>query len=199
MTTTIHIVDDDEALRKAISRLLTAHGYEVAVYESAEKFLASSIGGRACLLLDVRMPGLSGLQAQAHLAQRGDLLPVIFLTGHGDIPMSVHAIKAGAQDFLTKPVPARELIAAIEAGLAQYDRLSEQHSQTFQLKQRYATLTPREREVFKEVATGKLNKVIAAELGTVERTVKAHRQRVMEKMDAASLADLVQMANQLGI
>lgn len=199
MTATIHIVDDDAAFRKAISRLLAAHGYQVAIYESAEKFLAATVSGRGCLLLDVRMPGLSGLQAQAHLSRRGDLLPIIFLTGHGDIPMSVCAIKAGAMDFLTKPVHGQDLVAAIEAGLAQYDRLSQQHGQLLELKGRYASLTPREKEVFKEVVAGKLNRLIAAQLGTTERTVKAHRQRVMEKMEALSVADLVHMASQLGL
>ncbi|MCC4114783.1 response regulator [Aromatoleum toluclasticum] len=199
MTGTIHIVDDDAAFLKAVSRLLTAHGYKIAAYASAEEFLATDIAaGRGCMILDVRMSGISGLQTQARLVERGDLLPIIFLTGHGDIPMSVRAIKDGAVDFLTKPVLAKDLMASIDAALAQYDRAWSQHRHAAELKARYASLTAREKEVFGEIVAGKLNRVIASDLGTVERTIKAHRQKIMEKMCAASLADLVQMAVQLG-
>lgn len=193
----IHVVDDDESFRRAITRLLRAHDYEVAAYSSAEKFLAENANGRGCILLDVRMPGLSGLQAQEFISGRHDGLPIVFVTGHGDISMCVRAIKAGAEDFLMKPIPAERLLTAIESALAKYDDALEQHNELNALRERYQQLSPRETQVFDGVVAGKLNKEIALELGTAERTIKAHRHQVMEKMQAPSLADLVRMARRL--
>ncbi len=195
--TVIHIVDDDKSFRTAITRLLVAHGYMVTSYGSAEEYLSNKVVDRGCLLLDVRMPGISGLQAQAELAERSHSLPIVFVTGHGDIPMSVRAIKAGAEDFLTKPIPSARLLTAIESALNRYDETWMQKRSMNELHERFAKLTPREVEVFRAVVSGKLNKVVADELGTVERTIKAHRHQVMEKMQATSLAELVGFSRQL--
>lgn len=190
----IHIVDDDASFRAAVSRLLRTLGYSVLAYATAEEFLSTSIEGRGCILLDVRMPGLSGLQVQDHLVSRAEALPIIFITGHGDIPMSVRAIKAGADNFLTKPVPRDALVAAIQAALAKFDETRADRQYAHDVRQRFQRLTPREVEVFERVVAGKLNREVATELGTTERTVKAHRHQVMAKMSAASLAELVNMA-----
>ena len=195
--TVIHVIDDDESFRRAVTRLLSAHDYQVESYASAEAFLDKGTTGRGCILLDVRMPGLSGLQAQEFLGQRHDVLPIVFVTGHGDLSMCVRAIKAGAEDFLMKPIPGDLLLAAIESALAEYDRALEQRGQLNDLRERYRHLSPRELEVFHGVVAGKLNKEIALELGTAERTIKAHRRQVMEKMQAPSLAELVRMARRL--
>ena len=197
---TVHIVDDDAPFRTAVRRVLDASGYRVALYDSAEQLLAKLPAGEpGCILLDVRMPGLSGPQLQERLAEVGNRVPIVFLTGHGDIPMSVQAIKAGAEDFLTKPVAREKLVAAVERALTRDAQQRAHDSELDGLRARVSRLTPRESEVFALVVRGKLNKQIAGELGTAERTVKAHRQKVMEKCEAQSLAELVRMAERLGM
>jgi FixJ family two-component response regulator len=197
---TVHIVDDDAPFRTAVRRVLDASGYRVALYDSAEQLLAKLPAGEpGCILLDVRMPGLSGPQLQERLAELGNRVPIVFLTGHGDIPMSVQAIKAGAEDFLTKPVAREKLVAAVERALTRDAQQRAHDSELDGLCARVSRLTPRECEVFALVVRGKLNKQIAGELGTAERTVKAHRQKVMEKCEAQSLAELVRMAERLGM
>lgn len=195
----IHIVDDDASFRAAVARLLQSSGYRVALYGSANHLLrelpnSADIG---CILLDVRMPGLSGLDLQACLAERGNTLPVVFLTGHGDIPMSVRAIKAGAEDFLSKPISRKALLDAIERALAQYENTRERSARLRSLRSLVETLTPRQTEVFDLMVAGKLSKQIAHELGTSERTVKAHRQAVMQKLKVRSIAEAVSIAAQL--
>ena len=194
----VHVVDDDASVRKALSRLLTAAGYEVRAYASAGDFALAPRGEkRGCVLLDVQMPGPSGLDLQEVLSRQDEPLPIIFLTGHGDIPKSVRAMKAGAVDFLTKPIDGEVLLAAIETALAR-DRASQtSQEQVRELRERFETLTPREREVFHLVVAGNLNKQIAAELNMAERTVKAHRAQVMGKMRAKSLAELVHFDERL--
>jgi len=197
---TVHIVDDDAPFRTAVRRVLDASGYRVALYDSAEQLLAKLPAGEpGCILLDVRMPGLSGPQLQERLAELGNRVPIVFLTGHGDIPTSVQAIKAGAEDFLTKPVAREKLVAAVERALTRDAQQRAHDSELDGLRARVSRLTPRESEVFALVVRGKLNKQIAGELGTAERTVKAHRQKVMEKCEAQSLAELVRMAERLGM
>lgn len=201
MPALIHVVDDDESFRKTVGRLLQTCGYKVALYESAKLLLEQlpDDAGPSCILLDVQIPGLSGPELQDRLTERGSALPIVFLTGHGDIPTTVQAIKAGAEDFLTKPVPRQKLLDAIERALAKAHSTREQHDRLNALRNLVATLTPREREVFERVVRGKLNKEIAHELGTTERTIKAHRQKVMEKSQARTLAELVSIAERLGI
>jgi len=197
---TVHIVDDDAPFRTAVRRVLDASGYRVALYDSAEQLLAMLPAGEpGCILLDVRMPGLSGPQLQERLAELGNRVPIVFLTGHGDIPMSVQAIKAGAEDFLTKPVAREKLVAAVERALTRDAQQRAHDSELDGLRARVSRLTPRESEVFALVVRGKLNKQIAGEIGTAERTVKAHRQKVMEKCESQSLAELVRMAERLGM
>jgi FixJ family two-component response regulator len=197
-TSTVHVVDDDESLRIAVTRLLRAAGFQVQAYASAgEYLLRRKPGMNGCLLLDVRMPGPSGLELQAALQNERDALPVVFLTAHGDIPMSVQAMKQGAVDFLTKPVERSALLHAIKGALAKQTNENESRRSVEEFRTRHRNLTEREHQVFVGVVSGKLNKQIAAELGTVERTVKAHRAQVMAKMQAASLADLVHMADAL--
>lgn len=195
----VHLVDDDESLRTALSRLLRAAGYEVCVYASAAEFLMARVGSmRGCLLLDVRMPGgPTGLELHQALVRQGEMLPVVFLTGHGDIPMSVRAVKNGAFDFLTKPVQRADLLKTVAAALEAEETAWQAAAQHRELLLREASLTPTEREVFRRVVAGQPNKMIAAELGCAERTVKAHRAQVMSKMLAASLAELVSMASQI--
>ena len=192
----VHLVDDDEALRTALSRLLCAAGHEVRVYASAADFLMARTGRmRGCLLLDVRMPGgPTGLELHQALVRQGETLPVIFLTGHGDIPMSVRAVKNGAFDFLTKPVRRDDLLKAVAAALEAEESAWQAGERRRELARREGSLTPTEREVFRRVVAGQPNKMIAAELGCAERTVKAHRSQVMHKMAAASLPELVSMA-----
>ena len=188
----IHVVDDDPSFRTAISRLLRAAGYEVRVYGSAGDYLLEPpADGSGCVLLDVRMPGPSGLELHEAMARRGDTLPVIFLTGHGDIPQSVRAMRQGAADFLTKPIRRSELIPAIRQALSRQEAEAESTGRRKEVAERFAKLTPREKEVFELVVAGRLNKQIAALLGTSERTVKAHRARIMEKMQVDSVAGLV--------
>jgi FixJ family two-component response regulator len=197
---TIFLVDDNPAVRKALTRALREEGWTVESFDSAEAFLARpDRQARGCLVLDVAMPGLDGLELQARLAEAGQALPIVFLTGHGDIPMSVRAIKAGAADFLTKPVSAQALLGAVRAAIEADASASQSRAEHTALEQRLATLTAREREVLAAVAKGKLNKQIAAELGVVEQTVKFHRARIMERMQAHTVAELMHIAARLGI
>ena len=197
-TATIHVVDDDESLRTALMRLLRAAGYAIRTYASAGDFLLNKPeNAPGCVILDVRMPGPSGFELQEAIAKLDESLPIIFLTGHGDIPMSVRAIKAGAVDFLTKPVRRGTLLQAVRTALAGSAERCATRELLHSLRSRYESLTPREREVFAQVVSGKLNKQIAGELGTCERTVKAHRAHVMEKMQLTSVAELVRAADQL--
>jgi FixJ family two-component response regulator len=199
MLPVVQIVDDDPSFRLAIARLLRASGYQVALYESATQLLEKKISaGPGCILLDVQMPGLDGLQLQDRLIEMGSILPIVFLTGHGDIPMSVRAIKAGAQEFLCKPVSEEQLLEAIGVALARYEETCTRHEQLSALRARLGELTPREREVFEFVIRGRLNKQIAFAMGTSVRTIKAHRHAVMVKLRASSLAELVTVAGQLG-
>jgi FixJ family two-component response regulator len=195
----IHVVDDDDSLRKAVTRLLRAAGYDVRAYASAGEFLLASRENnrRGCVLLDVRMPGPSGLDLQEALAREEEPLPVIFLTAYGDVPTSVRAMKAGAVDFLTKPIKRDMLLSAVRTALARDLRLHTSHEQRRDVRMRFTKLTPRERDVFELVVAGRLNKQIAAELGMAERTVKAHRAQVMTKMQAKSLAELVHLADKM--
>jgi FixJ family two-component response regulator len=197
---TVFLVDDDEALRRATTRLMTASGFTVLAFASAEEFLAAlDPAAPGCLLLDLSMPGLGGLELQRLLMERGASLPIVFLSGQADVGASVRAMKGGAIDFLEKPVEDATLIAAIERALERDARMRDARAQRSELEQRYAKLTPREREVLALVVSGKLNKQAAFSLGIAERTIKLHRARVLEKMGAASLADLVRMAEQLGV
>jgi FixJ family two-component response regulator len=196
----VFIVDDDPAMLKSLSRLLKEEGWPVETYESAEAFLARrNPQAPGCLLLDVTLPGLDGLELQRRLAEAGQALPIVFLTGHGDIPMSVRAIKAGAADFLTKPVAAEALLASVRAAIASDAATRQGRADLALLEQRLATLTPREREVLVAVTKGRLNKQIAADLGIVEQTVKFHRARIMERMQAKTAAELMLIAATLGI
>ena len=201
MSIVVHVVDDDASFRAAIGRLLQAVGYDVVVHESANDLLRRPPDDARpnCILLDIRMPGRSGLELQQHLHESGSISPIIFLTGHGDIPTSVGAIKGGAEDFLTKPVSKNMLVDAIERAAVKYDKTRDQRDRTRSLQALVAVLTPRERQVFQCVAQGKTNKEIAGALGTTERTVKAHRQKVMEKLKARSVPELVLVAERLGL
>jgi FixJ family two-component response regulator len=196
----VFLVDDEPDLRQALTRLLKAEGLEVEGFGSAPDFLARvTAGTTGCLVLDLSMPGLDGLELQERLTATAAKLGIVFLTGHGDIPTSVRAIKAGALDFLTKPVRRDDLLRAVHAAL---DHASAQHAAAVanaDLRNRYEQLTPREREVFRHVIAGRLNKVIAAALGTGEQTIKVHRARVMEKLAVDSVAELVRAAQQLGV
>jgi FixJ family two-component response regulator len=199
-TPTVHVVDDDGSFRNAVGRMLRAAGYEVALYPSADQLLERlPAPARGCILLDVRMPGVSGPQLQERLAGMGNTLPIVFMTGYGDLPTSVRAIKAGAEDFLAKPVSKETLFEAIERALRRYDDAHARHLRLQALQDLTATLTPRERQVFGLVVRGKLNKQIAHELGTSERTIKAHRHSIMHKLKMHSLAELVSMAERLGM
>ncbi|SDP02025.1 response regulator transcription factor [Afipia sp. GAS231] len=196
----IHVVDDDASFRTAISRVLNASGYEVAAYESAAGFLRN-IGNASpgCILLDVEMPAVGGLQLQEELAKLSHGWPIIFMTGHGDIPTSVRAIKAGAEDFLTKPVSRQTLLEAIQRALVRHAARQQSQDQLNSLKTLVSTLTPRESEVFALMVRGKLNKQIAHLLGTSERTIKAHRHMVMEKLQVQSFAQVVSIAERVGL
>ena len=194
----IHVVDDDEPFKSAISRLLRAAGFEVRGYANAGDFMLTHFDDApGCILMDIRMPGPSGLELQAALAMRPEPLPVIFLTGFGDIPASVRAIKAGAIDFLTKPVKREDLLKAIEAALARDAENRILRRQLRNWRESYESLTARELQVFERVVAGRMNKEIAGELGAAERTIKAHRAQMMEKMRATSIAQLVHIADQL--
>jgi RNA polymerase sigma factor (sigma-70 family) len=195
------VVDDDASFRTAIERRLKLAGYEVETYSSAQQLLDALPGVEkpGCILLDVQIPGLSGPELQGRLIELGSILPIIFVTGHADTPTTVRAIKAGAEDFLTKPVSSEQLIKAIERAMAHYESARHQRNELDSLRRLVATLTPRERQVFNLIVRGKINKQIAYELGTTERTVKAHRHQVMEKMQVNSLAELVSIAERLGM
>ncbi len=197
---TVFVVDDDASVRRSTERLVRSLGFGFRTFASAREFLDAARGeGPACLVLDVHLPGLGGLDLQRELARSGVRIPIIFITGRGSIPMTVQAMKEGAVEFLTKPVRPRDLLAAIRAAI-ESDRASQRARLAAEaLRERYERLTPREREVMALVAAGQLNKQIAGELATSERTIKFHRAHVMEKMAAGSLAELVQMAGQLGV
>jgi FixJ family two-component response regulator len=197
----VHIVDDDTSVRMLLGQLLSLSGYKVAMYESAEQFLlrVPDDSNPGCVLLDVKMPGLNGPELQIRLAELGSVLPIVFLTGQGDIPMTVQALKAGAQDFLTKPVQEEILIDAIERALAHFQTTRLQTDELNGLRGLVGTLTPRERQVFELVARGTVNKAIARELGVTVGTIKAHRLQVMQKLRSKSVADITLIADRLGI
>jgi len=199
-TPTIFVVDDDASILKAVSRLLRASGYAVQTFASAADFLAAlTPQATGCVVVDLRMPGQSGRDLQSVLAAADNPLPVIFLTGHGDIPTVTHAMRDGAVDFLTKPVKKENLFAAIERALARDAVEREQRARMRDLRDRFDQMTPREREVLAHVISGKLNKQIAFDLGASERTIKAHRASIMDKLDVHSVAELVRLTEQLGI
>ena len=196
----IFLVDDDPGVLKALTRMLTTQGYEVRAFSSSTEFLAQhdqSIPG--CAIFDVSMPGLDGIELQAALQAGGVERPVIFITGVGDIPMTVQAMKAGAVDFLTKPIRSRQLLAAVALAAEKEAQALALRSELASINDRISSLTPREREVLTHVVAGRLNKQIAADLGTVEKTIKLHRGRMMHKMGVRTVADLVRMAERADI
>lgn len=196
----VFVVDDDAAVRKSLARLLAAHGLHAEAFDSAAAFLKSGLADRAgCIVLDVRMAGLSGLDLQAELARAECALPIIFLTGHGDIPMSVKAMKGGAADFLTKPVDEEVLLAAIRRALELDRRRGAEYAQIAAVRARIGTLTEREHEVMRHVISGELNKQIGGDLGVVEKTIKVHRARVMEKLGVHSVVELVRLCAVAGV
>jgi len=198
---TVFLIDDDPSVRRALARLIKSAGYQVQTFGSARDFLAREAGGggAACLVLDIRMPGLSGLDLQRELQAANATLPIIFITGHGDVPMSVKAMKAGAVDFLPKPVHEKDLLLAIEQALARAVRDQAERDERESIQRRMQKLTRREAEVMGLVVRGMLNKQIAFKLGTGEKTIKTHRARVMRKMQVESLAELVRVAERAGI
>jgi FixJ family two-component response regulator len=196
----VYVIDDDEAIREALAGLLRSVGLRMVGFGSPREFLAHERANvPSCMVLDVRLPGSSGLEFQRELSSRGERIPIIFITGHGDIPMSVRAMKAGAVEFLTKPFRDQDLLDAIQSALAT-DRTRLQSEQSIaDLRERYGSLTERERQVMAILVQGQLNKQIGAAIGTTESTVKAHRAQIMRKMQAATLADLIRMAQRLQI
>jgi len=195
---TVFIIDDDRSVRRAIQDLVESVGLRCESFAAAQEFLSRKpTDGPCCLVLDVRLPHISGLDFQRQLADAGVQIPIVFITGHGDIPMTVKAMKSGAVEFLTKPLRDQELLDAIQQALERDRVTREQQNEIDNLRERYATLTAREREVMSLVASGMLNKQIGSELGASETTIKIHRGRVMEKMQAGSFAELVRMADKL--
>jgi RNA polymerase sigma factor (sigma-70 family) len=195
---TVFVVDDDPSVRKALSRLLKSHGLAVESFASAGEFLMRPhYDGPGCLVLDLRMPGLNGLELQQQLAPKGYHLPIVFITGHGDLPASVKAMKAGAVDFLPKPFHDSELLAAIQQALAKDKSARKARDEMDDVQQKLERLTPRELEVMKLIVRGLLNKQAAADLGISEKTVKVHRARVMEKMQVRSFAELVHLSDRI--
>ena len=199
-TPVVFVVDDDASVRKSLTRVVTSAGYAVEAFASARDFLAREpFVGPCCVVLDVRMPGLTGLDLQEALAGAGHRMPIVFITGHGDISMSVKAMKGGAVDFLTKPFDVENLLDAIQRAVTKDVKDLGEEGRTAEVLERVKQLTPRETEVFALVVTGMLNKQIASELGIAEKTVKVHRARVMEKMRAGSVAELVRLADRAGV
>ena len=199
-TERVCVVDDDPSVRTALARLLRSAGFEVALFASAEEFLGQvQDGERACLILDVRMPGTTGPELHEQLVERGLTLPIVFLTGHGDVTTGVRAMKRGAADFLLKPVDDELLIDTVRAALVRQYALLERTRSRSEVERRLATLTAREREVLELVVRGRLNKQAAGALGIAEKTVKVHRARAMEKMGAASFAELVRLCGEVGL
>jgi FixJ family two-component response regulator len=195
----VHVVDDDESFRAAVIRLLEAAGFAARGYGSAGDFLIARPGDApGCLLLDIQLPGPSGLELQSALAEQGVALPVVFLTGHGNVPASVRAMRAGAVDFLEKPVEREPLLRAVQEALTRGAGARAAGERLRALRARYETLSPREREVFAGVVAGRLNKQIAADIGAAERTVKAHRAQVLAKMGVGSVAELARVATEMG-
>jgi RNA polymerase sigma factor (sigma-70 family) len=201
MPGTVHIVDDDASFLTAMERRLKVAGYDVLTYSSARRLLdrLPDESEPGCILLDVQIPDVSGPDLQERLGKLGSTLPIVFLTGHADVPTTVRAIKAGAEDFLTKPVSLEQLLRTIEQAITRHETSREQRKGLEAFRESLATLTPRERQVFDRVVQGKINKQIAHQLGATERTIKAHRQRVMEKMKLQTLAELVSIAERLGM
>ncbi len=196
----VFVVDDDLSVRRSTERLIRSVGMEVQTFASAREFLKNPRTERpACLVLDLRLPGLNGMDLQHQLTQSGIHIPIIFITGHGDIPTSVRAMKAGAVEFLTKPFRSRNLLDAVRAAIDRDRTARKERSEIEVFRQRHEQLTPREREVLPLVADGLLNKQVAGELATTERTIKFHRAHIMQKMRATSLADLVRMVEKLGV
>jgi FixJ family two-component response regulator len=194
----VYVVDDDASIRKALSRLIRIAGLDVETFPTGRAFLDRPFTERpACLVLDVRLPGPSGLDLQAELARGGRDIPIVFITGHGDVRTSVLAMKSGAVDFLQKPFKAKEVLACIHGALVRSREQHVEHAENAELARRLATLTAREREVLMLVVTGKLNKQIASDLSIAEKTIKVHRGRVMQKMQASSVADLIRMTQKL--
>lgn len=198
---TVHLVDDDESFRASVRRLLSVCGYEVKDYSSAEHLIEHlpSDPGLGCIVLDIRMPGMDGLALQDKLNEAGSELPIVFLSGYADVPTTVRAVKAGAEDVLTKPVDTESLLQAIERALSRLQARKARHELLGPLQALVSQLTPRERQVFEHVVRGKMNKHIARELGVTERTIKAHRRSLMERMQVQTLAELVSVAQRLDL
>jgi len=196
----VYVIDDDESVRRSIKRLLKAHGFEAKTFPSADEFLCLPRAVRpSCLVLDLSLPGMSGIDLQKEMERRKLDLPIVFITGHGDIPMSVEAMKGGAVDFLPKPFSSKALLEAVELAMARARGGEKKRLERTKVDKRVGNLTPRELEVMKLVIKGMLNKQIASELGTSIKTIKVHRSRVMRKMEAESVADLVRLAEKAGI
>jgi FixJ family two-component response regulator len=196
----IYVIDDDESVREGVTDLLRSVGHMVQSFVSAQEFLDSTrLDAPGCIVMDVRLPGPSGLEVQRTLTNSNIQLPIIFISGHGDIPMSVHAIKSGAIEFLTKPLHEQQLLDAVQAGIERDRARREKVKAVDEVRKRFDVLTPRERDIFTLVVSGRRNKQIAGQLGLSEMTVKVHRSHIMQKMRASSLIDLVRMADQLGV